>query len=182
MPASLLQPPGWWPLKISRFGGLKASRVSDLNQSIEFFRICLGEFTQVQFCSHALPLTLSQGGLEVQVTKGLISVVDDDASVRSATVDLLTSSGFVCEAFESAEAYLQSESSHLTSCLILDVRMQGLNGLELQRVLMDQGRSARSSLLPPFPTSECVGKRLVAERSATCQSPTTTRNCLAAFG
>ena len=85
------------------------------------------------------------------MTKGLISVVDDDASVRLATVDLLTSSGFVCEAFESAEAYLQSKSSHLTSCLILDVRMQGLNGLELQRVLMDQGRSVPIIFVTAFP-------------------------------
>jgi FixJ family two-component response regulator len=100
---------------------------------------------------------LSEGIGGAQVTEGLISVVDDDASVRSATVDLLTSSGFVCEAFESAEAYLQSESSHLTSCLILDVRMAGLNGLELQRVLTDQSRGIRSSLLPPFPTSACAG-------------------------
>ena len=49
-------------------------------------------------------LILSEGIGRAQVTEGPISVVNDDASVRSATVDLLTSSGFVCEAFESAEA------------------------------------------------------------------------------
>jgi FixJ family two-component response regulator len=94
---------------------------------------------------------LSEGIGGARVTEGLISVVDDDASVRSATVDLLASSGFVCEAFESAEAYLQSESSHLTSCLILDVRMAGLNGLELQRVLTDQSRGVPIIFITAFP-------------------------------
>ena len=116
------------------------------------------------------------------MTKGLISVVDDDASVRSATVDLLNSSGFVCEAFESAEAYLQSKSSHLTSCLILDVRMQGLNGLALQWVLMDQGRSVPIIFVTAFPDERLRRQAIGGERSATCQSPATTRNCLAAFG
>ena len=60
------------------------------------------------------------------MTDRLISVVDDDASVRSATVDLLASLGFVCEAFTSAESYLHSDAANRTSCLILDVRMPGL--------------------------------------------------------
>ena len=103
------------------------------------------------------------------MTKGLISVVDDDASVRSATVDLLTSSGFVCEAFESAEAYLQSKSSHLTSCLILDVRMQGLNGLALQRVLMDQGRSVPIIFVTAFPNERM--RRQAIGGGAICYLP-----------
>src|SRR5262249_26242912 len=56
-----------------------------------------------------------------------ISVVDDDASVRSATIDLLNSAGFDCEAFDSAEAYLQSNRMAQTSCLILDIKMPGLD-------------------------------------------------------
>jgi DNA-binding response OmpR family regulator len=76
----------------------------------------------------------------VQVTDRLISVVDDDASVRAATVDLLASVGFLCEDFASAAAYLQSDAANRTLCLILDVRMPGLSGVELQRLLADQGR------------------------------------------
>ena len=63
----------------------------------------------------------------------VISVVDDDASVRSGTVDLLNSFGFACEAYASAEKYLGSERIAHTSCLILDVNMPGLNGLEAAR-------------------------------------------------
>ena len=81
----------------------------------------------------------------------LISVVDDDASVRSATVDLLASVGFVCEAFASAETYLESDAAARTSCLILDVRMPGLNGLELQRLLTDQGRVVPIIFITSFP-------------------------------
>jgi FixJ family two-component response regulator len=89
--------------------------------------------------------------LEAQVTDQLISVVEDDASVRSATVDLLASVGFVCEAFASAEAYLQSDVANRTLCLILDVRMPGLNGLELQRLLTDQGRIVPIIFITSFP-------------------------------
>jgi FixJ family two-component response regulator len=103
------------------------------------------------------------------VIEGLISVVDDDASVRSATVDLLTSNGFVCEAFESAEAYLQSESSHLTSCLILDIRMAGLNGLELQRVLTGQSRGVPIIFITAFP-DERISRQAI-DGGAICYLP-----------
>jgi FixJ family two-component response regulator len=62
----------------------------------------------------------------------VISVIDDDASVRSATVDLLDSAGLTCQAFASAEAYLESGWIARTSCLVLDVSMPGLTGIELQ--------------------------------------------------
>ena len=81
----------------------------------------------------------------------LISVVDDDASVRWATVDLLASVDFACEAFESAETYLQSDTVDRTSCLILDVRMPGLSGLALQRFLTDQGRVVPVIFITAFP-------------------------------
>ena len=77
--------------------------------------------------------------------------MDDDASVGSATVDLLASVGFVCEAFASAEAYLQSDVANQTLCLILDVIMPGLNGLELQRLLTDQGSIVPIIFITSFP-------------------------------
>jgi FixJ family two-component response regulator len=107
--------------------------------------------------------------LEAQVTDQLISVVEDDASVRSATVDLLASVGFVCEAFASAEAYLQSDVANRTLCLILDVRMPGLNGLELQRLLTDQGRIVPIIFITSFPDERT---RLQAiEGGAICYLP-----------
>ena len=87
----------------------------------------------------------------MQVADKLIAVVDDDASVRSATVDLLASVGFACEAFEAAEEYLRSEAANRTACLILDVRMPGLNGLELQRLLAEQGRTVPIIFITSYP-------------------------------
>ena len=81
----------------------------------------------------------------------LISVVDDDESVRSATADLLNSVGFACEAFPSAEAYLASANLARTSCLILDIRMPGLSGLELQTRLAGGGHSIPIIFITSFP-------------------------------
>lgn len=62
----------------------------------------------------------------------LITVVDDDASVRESTKRLLQSHGFTVEAFVSAEHFLGNGSLNNTSCLVLDVHMAGMSGLELQ--------------------------------------------------
>jgi len=69
----------------------------------------------------------------------VVSIVDDDVSVRRSTRRLLRSSGFRAEAFASAEEFLNSKSAAETACLILDLRMPGINGLELQRRLTQNG-------------------------------------------
>lgn len=68
-----------------------------------------------------------------------ISVVDDDASVREALQGLLRSAGFSPEAFASAEAFLDSGQLPDTAVLILDVRMPGMSGVELQERLIASG-------------------------------------------
>src|ERR1700754_826620 len=62
----------------------------------------------------------------------LVSVVDDDESVRESLPDLLRSFGLEAQPFDSAEAFLGSDSLQRTGCLILDVAMPGMTGLELQ--------------------------------------------------
>ena len=62
----------------------------------------------------------------------LVSVVDDDESVRESLPDLLRSFGFDVEAFPSAEQFLASASLAQCECLILDIRMPGMNGPDLQ--------------------------------------------------
>jgi FixJ family two-component response regulator len=63
----------------------------------------------------------------------LISIVDDDDALRNSLDDLIRSIGFRTEGFASAEAFLSSSQARDTACLILDVRMPGMNGLDLQR-------------------------------------------------
>lgn len=68
-------------------------------------------------------------------TRALLSVVDDDESVRESLPDLLRQFGFATRTFSSAEAFLASEVVGETSCLILDVAMPGMSGPELQQEL-----------------------------------------------
>jgi FixJ family two-component response regulator len=65
----------------------------------------------------------------------LVSVVDDDESVRESLPDLLRQFGFTAEAFSSAEAFLASDAVSETSCLLLDVAMPGMSGPDLQQEL-----------------------------------------------
>lgn len=75
------------------------------------------------------------------MTSILISVVDDDASVRKTTKLLIESFGYRAVVFESAETFLKSGQLNDTSCLVVDVQMQGMNGLLLQSHLASEGCS-----------------------------------------
>jgi FixJ family two-component response regulator len=70
------------------------------------------------------------------VAVSLISIVDDDESVREALCGLLRSAGFAVNAFVSAEEFLSSDQLKGADCLVLDVRMPGMSGIELQRQLV----------------------------------------------
>jgi FixJ family two-component response regulator len=76
---------------------------------------------------------------EFGVAKNLISIIDDDESVRRTTALLIESLGFRAAAFESAEKFLSSDHLNDASCLIVDVRMPGMNGLQLQSQLAATG-------------------------------------------
>jgi FixJ family two-component response regulator len=69
----------------------------------------------------------------------MISIIDDDESVRDATKGLLRSLGYGASAFASAEDFLRSGRVDDTSCLITDVQMPGMSGVELQSLLIAQG-------------------------------------------
>jgi FixJ family two-component response regulator len=72
---------------------------------------------------------MSEGDTEI------VAVVDDDASLRRSVRNLLTSVGFRVQAFASAEEFLESPHRANTGCLVLDVRMAGMNGLDLLKHL-----------------------------------------------
>ena len=88
----------------------------------------------------------------------MISVVDDDAFVRQATENLLLSLGFAVITFASAEAFLDSGQIDDTSCLIADVHMPGLTGLDLQRRLVEDGKRLPIIFITAF-FSDNVKKR-----------------------
>ena len=83
--------------------------------------------------------------------KPLISVVDDDESMREAVRGLMKSLGYAAEAFASAEEFLSSRQVPRTSCLIADVQMPGMTGLELYRHLVAAGKTIPTILITAFP-------------------------------
>jgi FixJ family two-component response regulator len=85
-------------------------------------------------------LKSSERGKEPAPGAPLVSIVDDDPSVRRSTRRLLHSSGLRAEAFATADEFLLSGWKSETACLLLDVRMPGLDGLELQRRLSECDR------------------------------------------
>jgi RNA polymerase sigma factor (sigma-70 family) len=72
---------------------------------------------------------------------GMVFVIDDDASVRKALARLLRSVGYTYECFPSASTFLARPTASIPSCVVLDYRMPGLNGLELQNALIAAGRN-----------------------------------------
>src|SRR5215468_9559247 len=87
------------------------------------------------------PSAMKSKQAESNRERPLISVVDDDESVRESLPDLLNEFGFAARAFSSAEAFLSSDFADKTRCLILDVMMPGMTGLDLQQELRRRGQA-----------------------------------------
>jgi FixJ family two-component response regulator len=81
----------------------------------------------------------------------IISVIDDDASVRTATARLLESLGFSAHAFASAQEFLSSARLHESACIIADVEMPGMSGVELQDYLTAHGNGTPIIFITAFP-------------------------------
>src|ERR1700709_2898577 len=92
----------------------------------------------------------------------LISIVDDDESIREATRGLVRSLGYQAAVFSSAEEFLQSDSVDSTSCLITDVQMPGLSGIDLQRWLMDRGNRMPTIFITAFPEEQARARAMQA--------------------
>jgi FixJ family two-component response regulator len=101
------------------------------------------------------------------VLPSLVSVVDDDESVRESLPDLLRELGFEAQAFPSAEEFLASDSVGQTRCLILDVAMPGMSGPDLQQEL----KRRRQEIPIVFITAhggETVRPRLLEQGAVEC--------------
>jgi FixJ family two-component response regulator len=96
----------------------------------------------------------------------LISIVDDDSVIRGAIESLVTSLGFLACTFPSAEAFLQSRVVAETSCLISDIQLPGIGGLELQDRLADLGFSIPTIFITAYPND--VVRARVLEAGAVC--------------
>jgi FixJ family two-component response regulator len=102
----------------------------------------------------------------VKIERPLVSVVDDDESVRESLPDLLREFGFVVEAFSSAEEFLNSGRITNTRCLILDIAMPGMSGPELQRELARRKLEIPTIFITAL-AAETVHPRMI-EQGAVC--------------
>src|ERR1700678_460039 len=101
----------------------------------------------------------------------LISIVDDDSVIRGAIESLVMSYGFQTRTFESAEAFLQSEQLTETSCLISDVQMPNISGVELQQRLADQGLRIPMIFITAYPNDAIRTRVLNAGAVCYLQKP-----------
>ena len=92
---------------------------------------------------------------------GIVSIIDDEAAVRDAIRDLVSSFGFIAFSFESAEDFLRSPQADETYCVICDVQMPGMKGYEVQRRLLAKGRRVPIILITAFP-ERCSRERIEA--------------------
>jgi FixJ family two-component response regulator len=92
----------------------------------------------------------------------IISIVDDDASARVATDRLVRSLGWRARTFASGEEFLQSPQLEETRCLVSDVQMPRVDGLELQRRLIAQGHRIPIIFMTAFPTDPVRARAMAA--------------------
>jgi FixJ family two-component response regulator len=94
--------------------------------------------------------------------KAAIAIVDDDQSVREALTSLVRSLGFVAVAFECAEDLLKSRRRRNISCLIADVQMPGMTGIELHNRLVASDEPIPTILITAFPDERSRERALQA--------------------
>jgi FixJ family two-component response regulator len=94
--------------------------------------------------------------------KPLIAIVDDDESVREAMMSLMRALGFLAETFPCAEDFLKSDGLQRASCLIADVRMPGMSGLELYCRLVALGKPIPTVLITAHSDDEVRARALKA--------------------
>ncbi len=103
----------------------------------------------------------------MKVAQPLVSIVDDDESVRESLPDLVKELGFSAEAFSSAEEFLASDHLYQTRCLILDVAMPGMTGPELQRELVRRGQPIPTIFITAL-KDNAVRPRLIEHGAVDC--------------
>jgi FixJ family two-component response regulator len=101
----------------------------------------------------------------------VISIVDDDLSVRAATCNLLRSHGYVVYTFSSAEGFLTSSERDRTDCVIADVRMPTMSGLEMQAQLRARGSGVPFIFITALPDASARARALESGASGFLTKP-----------
>ena len=101
----------------------------------------------------------------------LIAIVDDDASFRDATTRFIRSLGYAVKAYASADEFLRSDCIKDAACLITDVQMPGMSGLELQGALLAKGSRLPVIFVAADPGSKACGQALAAGALAFLTKP-----------
>jgi len=109
----------------------------------------------------------------------LISIVDDDESVRTAMRDMVESFGYAVVVFASGPEFLGSDRLRDSACLIADVRMPGMNGLELQERVIASGDSIPTIFLTAFPDKKIRDRAMKAGAIAYLSKPCSRGDLLA---
>jgi FixJ family two-component response regulator len=104
---------------------------------------------------------MARGNTTVSYAR-VISVIDDDASVRTATENLLTSLGYVVHTFASADEFLRSPHLSDTSCVMADVQMPVMTGVELQALLLARGHRVPFIFITAFADDNVRARALKA--------------------
>jgi FixJ family two-component response regulator len=123
---------------------------------------CWGDPAQALFGSTAPRRRLAHRRFVFFSDIPVISIIDDDRSVRNATHRLVRSIGFVAYTFASADEFLKSPYVNHTSCLIVDVRMPNMTGLDLQSVLLGKGLTTPMIFMTAFPEQNDRARALEA--------------------
>jgi two-component system response regulator FixJ len=103
--------------------------------------------------------------------QSLVVLVDDDSSIRQSMARLFRTAGFQFIAFESAEELLQSASLNSAGCLIADVRMPRMQGLELQQVCREKWPSLRTIIISAFNDEDAEARAIKAGAIAFLHKP-----------
>ena len=101
----------------------------------------------------------------------MIFIVDDDRSVRTSLTRLMRSAGYQAQAFAGAEGYLHDVAAGTASCVILDLHMPGMSGLELQEVMVRREPSVPVIVLTACEDAEMRAKSLASGAATVLRKP-----------
>ena len=111
---------------------------------------------------HSFPAVHKEQVNSMSGSAQMVAVIDDDTAVRSGISFLLKSLGYLTTTFESADAFLKSASLPHTSCVISDIKMPGMTGVELQERLISSGYRFPIIFVTAFPEESVKARALSA--------------------